>query len=348
MPLLWMQAMRLVFLPALLPAKPYAHDVIESSEGTTASQSTGTDNNSLQALAECIDRNHQCAYWSGIGECEANPRYMHVMCRSACRMCPGDDTRASKLYRSLELQYVHERQQPPPPMEELRELSYDPRVFVIDDFVTDEEAEVMMNYAKPLLKQARTINATTGLQQLDKARTNWQMYVNKTDNLEHPIFSKVVKRCHDLARIPLGHGEQIQVGRYNEGEFYEPHFDSEPNQGVRRSATVLIFLHGAEEGGETIFPKHLNCGHENFHGCCEDIPGKVLKQGKGLFIEGKKRQALLFYSHDLDGRNNIYSMHGSCPVVKGAKWIAQQWLREAPLESSPHYIPPESKHWFGR
>merc|ERR1712070_265499 len=103
---------------------------------------------------------------------------------------------------------------------ELRELSYDPRIFIYDDFVTDEECEFLKTYAEPSLQQARTINATSGLQQLDKVRTNWQMYVNQTDCAEHPIISSIVRRCHTLARIPLAHGEQIQVGRYREGEFY--------------------------------------------------------------------------------------------------------------------------------
>merc|ERR1712054_368061 len=89
-------------------------------------------------------------------------------------------------------------------------------------------------------------------------------------------------------------------------------------------------------GGETIFPKRENCGKENFRGCCEDLTAKVVEKGQGVFVPGKKRQALLFFSHDPDGRHNIYGMHGSCPVRSGEKWIAQQWFRAEPYHLSPH------------
>jgi len=162
------------------------------------------------------------------------------------------------------------------------------------------------------------------------------MYVNETDCREHPVISKIIQRSHTLARVPLEHGEQIQVGRYKQGEFYEPHFDSEPAQAVLRTATILMFLEAPDEGGETIFPKHTVCGKEHFRPCCEDLHGKVVKEGEGFFVVGKKRQALLFYSHDVDGRHNIFGMHGSCPVVSGVKWIAQQWVRSKPYYLSPY------------
>lgn len=334
MPFHLIEALCLALCLAPLPLLPRAHDVNGRSREGRESLSGG--NSSLQEPAECIDRNHQCPYWSGIGECKVNPRYMHVMCTASCRLCPGDArTRSAELYRSLERQYLHKRQEPPPPLQELRELSYDPRIFIYDDFLTDEECEFLKSYAEPHLKPARTINSTTGLRELAKIRTNSQMYVNDTDCREHPVISEVIRRCHTLARIPLGHGEAFQVGRYKEGEFYGPHFDSEPAQDVLRSATVLIFLGAPEEGGETIFPKRRVCGQENFQSCCEDLPGKVVKEGQGLFIVGRKRQALLFYSHDMDGRHNIFGIHGSCPVHAGVKWIAQQWFRSKPYHLSP-------------
>jgi len=315
---------------AALPCLHEAHGVADAEVGAHSESA------SLQDLAECIDRNHQCAYWSGIGECEANPSFMHVMCKASCRRCPGDGaTRGAALYRSLEMQHIHARQEPHPPLEEFRELSYDPRIYVYDNFLTDEECEFLKGYAKPLLKQAKTINASTGLQEVDKVRTNSQMYVNDTDCREHPVISGVVQRCHQLARIPLGHGEPIQVGRYAEGEFYETHFDSEPAQDVIRSATILMFLEPAEDGGETIFPKRKVCGKEHFRPCCEDIES-LIKEGQGVAVVGKKGQALLFYSHDLDGRHSIYGMHASCPVLAGEKWIAQQWMRSSPYRLSPH------------
>ena len=72
-----------------------------------------------------------------------------------------------------------------------------------------------------------------------------------------------MQRLQLLARAPLQHAEPLQavfhslslqglalrlsqVGRYEVGEFYQTHFDSEPEQGVRRAATVLIYLEPPE------------------------------------------------------------------------------------------------------
>lgn len=288
------------------------------------------------ADASCVDQNFQCTYWSGIGECEKNPAYMHVACRESCRLCPGDEaSRSQELYHSLEQQHIHARQEPSH-LKEMSELSYDPRIYVFDDFLTDKEAEFLKKHGLPHLQPSRTVNYTDGSLVDSKLRKNSQMSVDKADCVEHPVISEVIRRMHLLARAPLVHGEQLQVGRYGEGEYYEPHFDSEPMQDIMRTATVLVYLSVPEEGGETIFPKRSVCTDENFQKCCEDIPG-MMAGGGGAWIPAKKRQALLFYSHDLDGRRNSFGMHGSCPVLSGEKWIAQQWFRAAPYKESPHW-----------
>lgn len=303
-------------------------------EELSAVKTTGSSTD-LQAVANCVDKNFQCSYWSVIGECDKNPRYMHVMCKDSCRLCAGDGaSRSHELYAALEHQHIHARQEPSH-LKEMLELSYDPRIFIFDDFVTDEECELLKSYALPTLEPSRTVNGTTGEQIETSLRKNYQMTVNKTECTEHSVISEVIRRMHVLARAPLGHGEQLSVGRYQEGEYYQPHFDSEPNQQIRRTATVLVYLSVPEAGGETIFPKRSVCTGENFQKCCEDIPNTISARG-GVWVPAKKRQALLFYSHDLDGRRNVYGMHASCPVQAGEKWIAQQWFRDTPYASSPH------------
>ncbi|XP_071476500.1 uncharacterized protein [Diadema antillarum] len=36
---------------------------------------------------ECIDEHDTCSYWTGIGECHTNPRYMLSICRYSCGVC---------------------------------------------------------------------------------------------------------------------------------------------------------------------------------------------------------------------------------------------------------------------
>jgi len=36
----------------------------------------------------CEDNDTECTVWGEEGECQANPGYMHEMCRKSCRVCP--------------------------------------------------------------------------------------------------------------------------------------------------------------------------------------------------------------------------------------------------------------------
>lgn len=297
-------------------------------------------------LQPCSDLNAQCSYWAAIGECEKNPRYMLSMCQVSCHRCPGDNTKMNaKIYRELESlaadpassqQQQAQSQQKKKP--QLREISFSPRAFIVDDFLSGEECEGLKQHAMPHLEHAKTINMKTGEYQDDKVRTNSQMYVNKTSCLNDPLISGIITRLHMLARVPFGHAEQLQVGRYEQGQFYQPHFDSEPLQNVNRVATVIMYLEEPDAGGETMFPKQRSCGGADaFKECCAKRDELVDAEGHGFWVAGKKGQAVLFYSHDLDGTKNPYSLHGSCPVLAGEKWIAQQWFRVKPYDRSPHY-----------
>ena len=39
---------------------------------------------------DCRDENAHCEYWAGRGECDRNPKYMHVKCKASCRKCSGE------------------------------------------------------------------------------------------------------------------------------------------------------------------------------------------------------------------------------------------------------------------
>eukprot|EP00930_Biecheleria_cincta_P020960 TRINITY_DN15633_c0_g1_i2.p1 TRINITY_DN15633_c0_g1~~TRINITY_DN15633_c0_g1_i2.p1 ORF type:complete len:331 (+),score=64.96 TRINITY_DN15633_c0_g1_i2:76-1068(+) len=296
----------------------------QSSEHSTeaAAEDQGASEAVTQELAPstlqpCADLNAQCAYWAAIGECEKNPRYMLTMCQISCHTCPGDNTAMNaKIYRELE------------------SLAADP---ASSQQPQAQSQKGLKQHALPHLEHAKTINMQTGQYQDDKVRTNSQMYVNKTSHFEDPLISSIVERLHVLARVPFGHAEQLQVGRYQQGQFYQPHFDSEPRQNVNRVATVIMYLEEPDAGGETVFPKRRSCGGQAFQECCAKRDELVVGEGHGFWVAGKKGQAVLFYSHDLDGKQNPYSLHGSCPVLAGEKWIAQQWFRVKPYDRSPHY-----------
>jgi hypoxia-inducible factor prolyl 4-hydroxylase len=58
-----------------------------------------------------------------------------------------------------------------------------------------------------------------------------------------------------------------------------------------------------------------------------------------MYYKPKKRTALLWYNHKLNpetgwmGDVDLRSLHGGCDVIKGSKWIANNWI-DASRDSS--------------
>eukprot|EP00438_Fugacium_kawagutii_P015938 Skav217919 [mRNA] locus=scaffold795:311820:312596:- [translate_table: standard] len=214
----------------------------------------------------------------------------------------------------------------------LQEISSSPRIYQIDNFLTSAECKILREHGEPGLEPSLTIDRSTGNVVPDPVRTNMQMYVSAKDSLEHALIRPLVRRLYKLARIPLGHGERIQIGRYRIGEKYDCHFDSELRQGVIRSATVIVYLSDAE-GGETLFPMGQDC--RVLTECCSGSTNSTSHNPMKL-LHPKQGRAILFFSHDMDSTLNPNALHCSCPVTNGEKWILQAWFRSQLYEESPH------------
>lgn len=193
----------------------------------------------------------------------------------------------------------------------------------------------MQKHAEPHMQQSMTIDRKTGEYKPDPVRTSHQMYVSKQESLKNPVIARIVRRLHRFARVPLGHGEQIQVGKYGVGEKYECHFDSEVSVDVVRPATIIVYLSDVEAGGETIFPMGQDC--QPLKKCCGEHSNVSAEKGVRQ-VHPKMGMAMLFYTHDLDGELNRNALHGACPVEQGEKWIMQAWFRSLLYPESPHYI----------
>jgi prolyl 4-hydroxylase len=105
--------------------------------------------------------------------------------------------------------------------------------------------------------------------------------------------------------------ESLQVIRYREGEEYAPHHDwvvSEPRNQYQptRFATLLMYLNDDFEGGRTVFPRSVNSQNHD-----------------GLQVEPEQGMAVLFYNMLPDGNVDDLSQHGSEPVTRGEKVLAE-------------------------
>jgi hypothetical protein len=150
---------------------------------------------------------------------------------------------------------------------------------------------------------------------LHKSRVNGFIGSDKSDtHAERKSYScamrnQVTDFIHQFATnitgYPLEYHEDTQVTFYQEGGTYSLHFDkNETHPRLKTRLCTLIFYLNECEGGETEFPLiHVK-------------------------IKPKQGNCILFWN----GEDSIIkeSCHQACPVVKGTKWIAQQWIHSVP------------------
>ena len=159
----------------------------------------------------------------------------------------------------------------------------------------------------------------------------------------------VVERIDRATLLPAENGQHLTVTDYGDTDHYEVHVDS--NLQVGRIATALLFLEQPEVGGELIFPwarRLLNSSGAPSE-CVDGVRGhgqSVLKfwehetmprltevgmctePSDALRIEPRVGRLVIFFNHDPMLRTlRPRSLHGSCPVERGRKRIAQRWFQ---------------------
>ena len=189
-------------------------------------------------------------------------------------------------------------------------FSSDPIIYVVDDFISEDECQEFINCSKDKLQPATVV----GLKEEQKLQDR----TNEFAWLEHHAnesIHEVSKRLSILVQMPIRNAEMFQVVHYERGTEYKPHFDSfdQSNElgkkywepGGQRMITALIYLNDVADGGATYFPE-LN-----------------------ISINPKKGNVLVFHNTISETTNiNPRSLHAGMPVTSGEKWAANLWFRE--------------------
>merc|ERR1712187_129229 len=84
------------------------------------------------------------------------------------------------------------------------------------------------------IKPSDTSSGASGARRTSS--TAW-MYAQQDSD---PKLSAIVDRMHKLAMIPRSHGEVLSVAKYEKGQMYGWHHDSDDRE--RRLATVIVYL----------------------------------------------------------------------------------------------------------
>ncbi|KAL1507838.1 hypothetical protein AB1Y20_007446 [Prymnesium parvum] len=140
-------------------------------------------------------------------------------------------------------------------------------------------------------------------------RTSCTCYVDRHHQLSQTIFHRVAQ----LTGCAADRQEDVQVARYEAGQYYRGHFDgADPHDhdaeafflsGGQRICTVLIYLNDVAEGGATRFPLI------------------------GVDVRPRQGRALVFFPGFLDGKLDKQVYHEALAAVS-EKWVSQIWIRQ--------------------
>jgi prolyl 4-hydroxylase len=198
---------------------------------------------------------------------------------------------------------------PHPPPESARPgrvelISANPRVRLVHDFVSPQEARALIALAEPLYHRSGTARAGS-----DDKRTSFSASLSPSD----AVVRAVRHRISHFSGYPEANLEPLQTVRYHTGQYYKPHHDfynaCETWANGNRHFTFLIYLNRVEEGGETTFPK-LN-----------------------ITVSPTAYAALVFNNCLDNGEPDERSLHEGVPPSKGTKYAINGWMRAKRLGS---------------
>ncbi|KAH7511181.1 probable prolyl 4-hydroxylase 9 [Ziziphus jujuba] len=203
-------------------------------------------------------------------------------------------------------------------------LSWNPRALYFPNFATAEQCDSIISIAEPrlrpstlALRKGETVENTKGI------RTSSGVFISASED-KTGILDVIEEKIARVTMLPRMHGEAFNVLRYEVGQRYNSHYDAfNPAeygpQKSQRVASFLLYLSDVQEGGETMFPFENGF---NMDGSYD------FKECTGLKVKPRKGDGLLFYSLLPNGTIDVTSIHGSCPVIKGKKWVATKWIRD--------------------
>lgn len=197
------------------------------------------------------------------------------------------------------------------PYEHYKILCEHPKVYTIENYISDEDCEYMISLAKPNLQESVVSDSKGGYKSAGRtSKTSW------IDHHHDERTSAIAKKISNLVDIPLENAEKFQVVYYGETNEYRAHYDSWDHDGSEKTlrcikyggprlVTALVYLNQVEEGGSTKFTK------------------------LDMDVHPKKGKLLVFNNVYENTINKHYlSEHAGMPVIKGEKYIFNLWFRQ--------------------
>ena len=293
----------------------------------------------------CRNKDKLCSFWAAIGECKENSSFMNDNCAPACHTCylidlkqrcpidpdakgiigPGD---LNKLFEraTTKEEYVSAYNptilsRPDPSESDVAEkdIKDGPWVVCFDNFLSDEEIEALLKHGN---ETGYERSSDVGKAMADGSHDSLVSSSRTSENSwcgekckEDPLVAGVNERIAQVTSTTLANAEDLQLLRYEPGQYYVQHHDYIEHQLERpcgvRILTFFLYLNDvcdeedtSECGGGTGFPE------------------------LGITVQPKKGSALLWPSV-LDAKPNEKDErtdHEALAVKKGIKYGANAWI----------------------
>ncbi|XP_070137070.1 prolyl 4-hydroxylase subunit alpha-2 isoform X1 [Drosophila bipectinata] len=222
------------------------------------------------------------------------------------RVCRGELRQSPREQRKLRCMFSHQnvafyRLAP----FKVEQLNLDPYVAYYHQAINPSEMEQIIEKGLGSMVRSRvgqSQNATTS--DIRTSANTWLWYN------ENPWLSKIKQRLEDITGLSTESAEPLQLVNYGIGGQYEPHFDfvEEPQKVFgwkgNRLMTALFYINDVALGGATAFPF--------LH----------------LAVPPVKGSLLVWYNLHRSLHKDFRTKHAGCPVLKGSKWICNEWFHE--------------------
>lgn len=244
---------------------------------------------------KCKNIHEDCCFWAATGdECEENQEYMLRECAPACQLChlldirlrcpevPGNDPvykpgDLNRLFENIvdnadgkgEYTKYNPKALSRPKLNRdgiaanMNDAIDGPWIVLLENFVSDVEADALIAAgAKKGYERSSDVGAEnpdgSHEDEINEGRTSENAWCDEELCHEDPIINPVIERIAEVTLTHKDNHEELQLLRYEPGQFYNQHHDYIEYQqqlpcGVRM-LTVFLYLNDVEEGGGTSFP----------------------------------------------------------------------------------------------
>jgi prolyl 4-hydroxylase len=180
-------------------------------------------------------------------------------------------------------------------------------MYILDDFLTADECERLIEVMKPNVRPSTITND----KEPDKYfRTSKTCDLGRTND---PQAAEIDARICCILGLNPSYSEEMQGQLYDIGEEFKPHtdwftpdteeYDRFAGKQGQRTWTFMIYLNDVESGGETSF---------------DNI---------GMMIRPKTGTAVFWNNLYADGQPNPDAIHHALPVQAGYKAVVTKWFR---------------------